>query len=82
MMSNAKKTSPSMAAIASQTMRDPNASALQRSLAASNLAQCGTPKVTGASMEAKAGKALQSDRSADLTKALAAGLVSQSDKLR
>lgn len=81
-MNNSKKTSPEMGSVASRTLRDPNASDIQRSLAASNLAQCRTSKQTGEVMEARAGRALQNEHSADLTKSLAAGLVSQSNKNR
>ena len=81
-MANTKKTSPAVATIASQTLRDPGASDIQKSLAASALAQSRTGKQTGADMEAKAGKALDRDNSAATTKILAASLVSQSNKSR
>ncbi len=81
-MANKKQTSPSVGTVASNTLRDPNASAIQRSMAASALAQCGTGKQTGANMEHKAGQALSRENSADLTRTLAATLVSQSNKDR
>lgn len=81
-MANKKQTSSGVGSIASQTLRDPSASAIQKSLAASALSQCGTGKQTGAEMEHKAGQALNRASSADTTKTLAASLVAQSDKNR
>jgi len=81
-MSNSKKTSQDIAALASQTLRDPNASAISKSFAASALAQASTSKRTGSDMESKAAKALQSEKYSKTTKALAGSVVSQSDKKR
>lgn len=81
-MANTKKTSPDVATIAAQTLRNPDASDIQKSFAASALAQSRTGKQTGADMEAKAGKALNRESSAATTKILAASLVSQSNKKR
>lgn len=79
-MANTKTSSTSLASVASKTLRSPNASAIQKSLAGSVLAQSGTSKTTGSSMETKAGKALQRENSSPLTKSLAGSVVSQSDK--
>jgi hypothetical protein len=81
-MSNSKQTSQDVASLAAQTLRDPNASAIAKSLAASALAQASSGKQTGADMEAKAAKALQSDKYSKATKTLAGSVVSQSDKKR
>lgn len=79
-MTNTKISSSSLASIASKTLRNPNASAIQKSLAGSVLAQSGTNKTTGDSMETKASRALQRDGSSALTKSLAGSVVSQSNK--
>ncbi|MBM2608943.1 hypothetical protein RFF20_00365 [Pasteurella multocida] len=79
-MANTKTSSTSLASIASKTLRNPNTSTIQKSLAGSVLAQSGTSKTTGSSMETKAGKALQRNNSSPLTKSLAGSVVSQSDK--
>lgn len=71
-----------MATLAAETLNNPNASAIARSLAASALAQSGTDKQTSAQMEEKAGKTLQSDQYSEQTKALAASVLSQSNKER
>ncbi|HCT9096927.1 MULTISPECIES: hypothetical protein [Serratia] len=81
-MANSKQTSKSVASTAAQTLNNPNASAIQKSLAGSALAQSGTSKQTGASMESKASAALDNPRSAALTRTLAGTVVSQSDKKR
>lgn len=77
---NTKQTSKSVASKAAQTLNNPNASAIQKSLAGSALAQSSTNKQTGKAMEAKASAALENPRSADLTKSLAGTVVSQSNK--
>lgn len=79
---NKKQTSKQVASIAACTMRDPNASSIQKSLAGSVLSQMSTSNQTGAEMEAKASRALKSSRSSDLTKTLAGSVVSQSNKGR
>ncbi|MBD9484303.1 hypothetical protein IB229_15055 [Pseudomonas sp. PDM14] len=81
-MPNSKQTSSDIAKKAAETLRDPNASAIAKSLAGSALAQHSTSKQTSAEMEAKAAKALQSDKYSDATKSLAGSVVSQSDKKR
>ncbi|MDG9759377.1 MULTISPECIES: hypothetical protein [Pseudomonas] len=82
MAKNDKDTSASIATLASETLRDPNASAIAKSLAGSALAQATTGKETGADMESKASQALRNPRSSDTTKALAGSVVSQSNKKR
>ncbi|MFD3231710.1 hypothetical protein [Rahnella aceris] len=81
-MPNSKQTSKAVAAQAAKTLNDPNASAIQRSLAGSALSQSKTGKETGKAMEAKAATALENPRSSALTRQLAGSVVSQSDKNR
>jgi len=80
MSGNDKKTSASMASLASEILQDPNASKIQKSLAGSALAQSGSSKQTGSAMETKASKALQSDKYSETTKKLAGSVLSQSKK--
>ncbi|WP_455826230.1 hypothetical protein [Pseudomonas graminis] len=82
MTKNVKKTSIKMATLAAETLSNPNASAIAKSLAASALAQSGTDKQTSAEMEEKAGKALQSGQYSEETKSLAASVLSQANKER
>lgn len=82
MSTNTKKTSDKLATLAAETLSNPNASAIAKSLAASALAQSGTDKQTGAQMEEKAGKALQSGKYSEDTKSLAASVLSQANKQR
>lgn len=82
MSKNQKQSSPSVAALAAKTMRDSNASNIERSLAASVVAQTNTGRQTGAAMEERAGKALANDRSSETTRRLAASVVSQANKSR
>lgn len=82
MCSNTKQTSADVAKQASDTLRDPNASAIAKSLAGSVLAQASTGKQTGADMEVIASKALKSEKYSDATKTLAGSVVSQSNKKR
>ncbi|AUG06458.1 hypothetical protein [Pseudomonas sp. S09G 359] len=82
MSTNTKKTSDKLATLAAETLSNPNASAIAKSLAASALAQSGTDKQTGAQMEEKAGKALQSGKYSEDTKSLAASVLSQANKER
>ena len=80
MGNNTKQTSGKVASTAGATLGNPNASAIQRSLAGSALAQSGTGKQTSAAVEAKAGRALGNDHSAALTRTLAGSVTSQSKK--
>ena len=78
-MGNPKQTSSKIAKLASETLRNPNASAIAKELAGSVLAQASTPKQPSPAVETKAGRVLQSEKYSDDTKALAASLVSQSN---
>lgn len=82
MPSNSKQSSAKVAKLASETLRDPHASAIAKSLAASALAQANTDKQTSAEMEAKAGRVLQSEKYSEETKTLAGSVVSQANKAR
>jgi hypothetical protein len=82
MAKNSKVTSAQIASMASEKLRDPNASKIQKSLAASALSQSGTAKQTGAGMETVASKVMSSDKYAQVTKELAASVLSQSNKER
>jgi hypothetical protein len=82
MSKNSKGTSSRMASKASDILRDASASATQKSLAASALAQRGSAKQTGAAMEDKAARVLASPKYNDETKSLAATVLSQSNKER
>jgi hypothetical protein len=82
MSTNTKKTSSTMASLAAETLNNPNASAIAKSLAASALAQSGTDKQTGAVMEEKAGKVLRSGQYREETNSLAASVLSQANKER
>lgn len=79
---NTKSSSTSLASKASQALRSPGSSQLQRSLAGSVLAQKGRAAETGAQMERRASRALDNPRSAPLTRSLAGSVVSQSNKGR
>jgi hypothetical protein len=81
-MANRKQTSGDISKLASETLRNPNASSTAKSLAASALSQTSTGKETGKAMETQASKVLQSSKYSDDTKALAASVLSQSDKKR
>lgn len=82
MPSNVKRSSAKVAKLASETLRNPNASTIARSLAASVLAQANTGKQTSAEMEARAGRVLQSEKYSEETRALAGSVVSQANKAR
>lgn len=79
-MANNKQTGNKAATLASQTLRSPNSSAIQKSLAGSILAQSGTAKQTSKGIETKASNALKSAASSPKTKTLAGSAVSQSSK--
>lgn len=82
MSSNTKQTSADVAKQAAETLRDPNASAIAKSLAGSVLSQSASSKETGKAMEAKASQVLSSEKYSESTKALAASALSQSNKKR
>lgn len=81
-MVNKKKTSPKIAKLASDTLKNPNASKIAKELAGSALSQTNTPHQTGAEMEDKASKVLKSDKYSQETKKLAGTVLSQSNKKR
>ncbi len=81
-MSNKKQTSPTISILASDVLRNPNASKIQKSLAGSALSQKGTTNQTGSKMEGIASKVLNSDKYNDTTKSLAGTVLSQSNKER
>jgi hypothetical protein len=82
MSRNSKQTSHKVATLASRVLRDDNSSAVQRSLAASALAQSSGQKETGAEMEVRASQVLRSPKYAEETKELAASVLAQSNKTR
>lgn len=82
MTKNTKKTSPSVATLASETLRSSNASVIQKQLAASAMAQSSTGKQTGAEMETKASHVLESEKYNATTKTLAGSVLAQSNKKR
>lgn len=79
---NKKTTSSRVASSASDVLRNPNASAIAKSLAASALSQAQAGRQTGGAMEAKASAVLRSDKYSAETKTLAATVVAQSDRDR
>lgn len=82
MAKSSKVSSTEMTKKAAETLRDPNASDIAKSLAGSVLSQSGTKKETSAEMEDKASKVLQSPKYSEETKSLAGSVLSQSDKER
>ncbi|MFB2780640.1 hypothetical protein ACE017_15890 [Shewanella mangrovisoli] len=77
-----KQTSKSVASKAAKTLLNPNASNIQKSLAASAMSQASSSKQTGKDMETKASKVLQSSKYSDETKEFAASVLTQSNKKR
>jgi hypothetical protein len=82
MSKNTKETSSSVATLASETLRSSSASAIQKQLAASAMAQASTGKQTSAEMETKASHVLESEKYNATTKTLAGSVLSQSNKER
>ncbi|WP_342248179.1 hypothetical protein [Pseudomonas sp. OTU2001] len=82
MSKNTKEMSPKVATLASETLRDSNASAIQKQLAASAMSQSSSGKQTSAEMEAVAGRVLESDKYNATTKTLAASVLAQSNRER
>lgn len=82
MAGNKKKSSPDLSSLASKTLRDEDASKIQKRLAGSVLSQASKDKQTGADLEDVASKALKSDKYSDTTKTLAGSVLSQSNKKR
>ncbi|OVZ91736.1 hypothetical protein CBW58_12040 [Yersinia frederiksenii] len=79
---NMKKTSPAVAAQASQILKDPNASSIEKSLAGSALSQTSTDNQTGAHMEDIAAQVLADPHSSDQAKMLAGSVLAQANKKR
>ena len=79
---NNKKTSKPIASLASEILRDPNSSAIQKTLAGSALSQVNKGNQTVSDMESIASKVLGSTKYNEDTKSLAGSIVSQSDKKR
>ena len=77
---NKKASSSAVSKIASQTLKDPNASQISKSLAGSVLSQSHTNNQTSNKMESIASKALQRNKYNDTTKTLAGSVLSQSNK--
>ena len=82
MSKNSKETSKSGGSLASEVLRNPSSSAIQKELAGSALSHSHSNKQTGADMESKASHVLQSEKYNDTTKTLAASVLSQSNKER
>lgn len=79
---NSKTTSQKMASMAAKILSDDTSSRIQRSLAASVVAQASSGKQTGGVMENVASRVLQSTKYSEETKSLAASVLSQSDRSR
>lgn len=82
MSKNSKQTSSKVGSLASDVLRNPFSSTIQKELAGSALAQTHSGKQTSSDMESKASKVLQSEKYSDATKTLAASVLSQSNKER
>lgn len=79
---NKKTTSKGVASKAAKVLSNPNASKIQKSLAASAMAQVDKSKQTGKEMESKASAVLKSDKYSEETKEFAASVLAQSNKNR
>lgn len=79
---NSKKSSPAVASQAAAALRDSSTSGIAKSLAASVLSQRQGTHQTGKDMEATASNVLKSPKYSDQTKAFAASIVSQANKVR
>ena len=79
---NKKQTGEDIASKASEILRGPNASTIQKTLAGSALAQSNTNKQTSKAMETKASEVLKSNKYNDDTKSLAGSILAQSNKKR
>lgn len=80
MPNNTKKTSSTIASPATGVLKDPNASAIQKSLTGSALSQSGNSNQTGGKMEPTASKFLNSHKYNYQTKTLTASVLSQANK--
>lgn len=79
---NSKKSSSSMASLASASLRNKNTSKIQKQLAASVLSQVNTSHQTGKAMETVASSVLNSEKYSNATKSFAGSVLAQSDKQR
>ena len=79
---NRNRTSKPVSSIAGTVLANERISATARSLAGSALAQSGTAKQTGVTMERVAACALDNAGSSAITKRLAGSVLSQSNKQR
>lgn len=77
-----KQTSTNISSLASDILRNPNSSGIQKQLAGSALAQSNSYKQTGSNMETIASKVLNSSKYNDTTKTLAGSVLSQSNRNR
>lgn len=82
MAKNIKKSGDKLTSIAVETLKDPNASKIQKMLAGSVLSQANTDKQTGADMERIASDVMKSSLYSEKTKSLAASVLAQSNKKR
>ena len=76
-MSKREQSGPKVTRLASETLRNPSASATAKSLAGSALAQSGTPKQSSRKTATTASKALQDGRSNAATRTLAGSVLTQ-----
>ena len=79
---NTKKTSKSISSLASDILKDPNASKIQKTLAGSALSQVNKANQTSSKMEDLASKVINSNKYCEKTKSLAGSVLSQSNKAR
>jgi hypothetical protein len=82
MTKNKKTSSDKISSQAAKVLSDPNASAIQKKLAASALSQSDSSKQTGAQMEETASNVLKSSKYSADTKRLAGSVLSQANKSR
>ena len=78
MARNNKKSSKRVSHIAAQTLNNPEASPIQKSLAGSVLSQTGTANQTSGELQTIASAALKDPSSDETTQTLAGSVVSQS----
>jgi hypothetical protein len=79
---NNKKTSKSVASLASETLKNNNSSEIAKKLAGSALSQVNKNNQTGSELESIASKVLDSPKYSEQTKTLAGSILSQSNKKR
>ncbi|MES4614115.1 MAG: hypothetical protein ACTH8P_15520 [Ewingella sp.] len=82
MTRNDKQSSQHVARLAAETLNNPKATELEKSLAGSVLSQASSKNQTGAEMEAIASKALKSASSSQVAKTLAGSVIAQANKAR